>query len=101
LMVTGHSREIAHVFETLARVAWQQGAPERALRLAGAVAAIKRKFGRYDRLELRHPDDAVELEKVITKSQERTGSQAATFWMEGWSAPLTDTVEYALATRPG
>ena len=101
LMATGHSREIAHVFETLARVAWQQGAPERALRLAGAVAAIKRKFGRYDRLELRHPDDAVELEKVITKSQERTGSQAATFWMEGWSAPLTDTVEYALATRPG
>jgi predicted ATPase/serine/threonine protein kinase len=100
LMITGHSREIAHVLETLARVAWHQEAPERALRLAGAVAAIKRKFGRYDRLELRHPAHALDLQDVITKSQERAGSRAATCWMEGWTAPLAETVEYALATRP-
>jgi len=101
LTTTGHSREIAHVLETLARVAWRHDAPDRALRLAGAVAAIKRKFGRYDRLELRHPAHALELQDVITKSHARAGSRAAACWMEGWTAPLADTVEYALATRSG
>jgi hypothetical protein len=99
LMTTGHSGDIAHVLETLARVAWHKEAPERALRLAGAIAAIRRKFGRYDRLELRHPAHAIDLQHVITKSQQHLGSRAATVWMEGWAAPLPDTVEYALTTR--
>jgi predicted ATPase len=99
LMTTGHSLEIARALETLARVAWEQEVPERALRLAGAVAAIRRKFGGYGRLELRHPDDALILQRLITDSQERTGARATTLWMEGWAAPLAETLEYALA-RP-
>jgi predicted ATPase/serine/threonine protein kinase len=100
LMTTGHSREIARLLETLARVASQQGADDRALRLAGAVAAIRQKYGRYDRLELRHPDDARKFARSITGSQERVGSRAAALWMAGWAAPLTETIEYALATDP-
>jgi predicted ATPase len=98
LMTTGHTREIAHVLATLARAAWQQGVFERALRLAGAVAAIRQKFSGYDRLELRHPGDAVALQRLITDSQERTAARAAPLWMDGWSAPLAETVEYALAS---
>ena len=95
LMATGHRREIARVLETLARVAWQQQHHERVVRLAGAVAAIRRKFGQ---LELRNPDDIITLQRVITDSQEQTGIHAATLWMEGWSAPLAETVKYALAS---
>ena len=93
LIATGHSREIARVLETLARVAWQQQLHERVVRLAGAVAAIRRKFGH---LELRNPDDVATLQRVITNSQEQIGTRAASLWMEGWSAPLADTVKYAL-----
>ena len=101
LSTTGHSREIARVLETLARNAWHRGDAQATLRLAGAAAAIRHKFGNYDRLELRHPGDALELQRVVTKSQECTGDGATTFWMEGWSAPLAMTVEYALTTiRP-
>ena len=95
LMATGHSREIARVLETLARVAWHRQLHERVVRLAGAVAAIRRKFGH---LELRNPDDVVTLQRVITNSQEQLGTGAATLWMEGWSAPLAETVKYALAS---
>ena len=101
LSTTGHSREIARVLETLARNASYRDDPQGTLRLAGAAAAIRHKFGRYDRLELRHPGDAVELQRVVTKSRERAENRATTFWTEGWSAPLATTVEYALATiRP-
>ena len=95
LMATGHSREIARALETLARIAWQQQLHERVVRLAGAVAAIRRKFGQ---LELRNPDDVATLRQLITNSQEQTGTRAATLWMEGWSAPLDETVKYALAS---
>jgi len=95
LMATGHSREIARVLETLARVAWEQQFHERVVHLAGAVAAIRRKFGH---LELRNPDDVLSLQRLIANSQEQIGTRAATFWTEGWSAPLDETVKYALAT---
>jgi predicted ATPase/serine/threonine protein kinase len=96
LVTAAHTRGVARVLETLARLAWRQGAPRRALRLAGAAAAVRREFDRLDALEFRHTEDIEGFQQMIAESRQHAGADAASVWMQGWSAPLQDTVEYAL-----
>jgi len=89
----GHRRGIARVLEYLACCAAEQARPERALKLAGAAAALREKLGTpLSAAEL------AELDQNLNRARENlTASEQADFWTRGHTSPLDEILEYALA----
>jgi len=83
--------------ESLAEVAIQCGQPERALALAGAAAAIRKRF--YVRTT--NPARRAEVEKKIDFARKNAGGEAAAFWMKGWNMSLEEITEYAAQSGEG
>jgi predicted ATPase len=90
---TGDRRGTARLIEAFTCVAAREQDAVRALKLAGAAAAIRHALsaplvGR-ERTRLESALDAVRLGPQ--------GSAAATAWMEGWSMSVEEAIDYALA----
>jgi len=88
----GHKRGIARLVESFSGSAAAQSKPERALRLAGAAAALRQTLGA--------PIPAAEREK-LEKSLEParralTDTAGAAAWMEGWEMPVEEAIREAL-----
>jgi tetratricopeptide (TPR) repeat protein len=77
--------------ESLAELAIQCGQPERALALAGAAAAIRKRFHARTTNAVRR----AEVEKKIDSARKDAGGEAAAFWMKGWNMSLEEIIEYA------
>ncbi|MGH9555246.1 MAG: tetratricopeptide repeat protein, partial [Terriglobales bacterium] len=89
----GHKRGIARLLGDFACSAAAQSQPERALRLAGAAAALRQTLGA--------PLPAAEharLEKSLDPARlALPGAASAAAWMEGWGMPVEKAIEYALS----
>lgn len=80
----GQKRGIARLLDSLACSAVTQSKPERALRLAGAAAAMRRGLG----AQLPSAEQA-RLEKTLDRARrEVPPALAAAAWMDGWTAPV-------------
>jgi tetratricopeptide (TPR) repeat protein len=87
-----HKRGIARLLECFACAAAAQSASERALRLAGAAAALRQTLG----APLTHSEQA-KLERNLEPARHALSSALrATVWLEGWALPLGKAVEEAL-----
>jgi predicted ATPase len=89
-----HKRGIARLLECFATSAAAQAQPERALRLAGAAAALRQTLG----APLPRADQK-KLEKSLGAARralpETEGTAA---WMEGWAMPVDGAIENALTS---
>ena len=89
----GQKRGVARLLESMARSAAAQSKPERALRLAGAAAAIRRHLG----ASLPAAEEA-SLENTLERARAAVPpSVAAAAWMEGWTMPAEKATEEAMA----
>jgi predicted ATPase/serine/threonine protein kinase len=90
----GHRRGIRKVLEGLTLTAAVQNDTRRALRLAGAAAALWRAY----------PDDAIDddrrLDRALAKLRAEDGPAAAAAWLEGWNLRLDDAIADALTSEP-
>ena len=93
----GHKRGIARVLESVARAAAEERQPERALRLAGAAAALRQALGAP--LPRNDQDRLEESLRLARQALPETLSAAA--WMEGWAMPENRAIALALAAEPG
>ena len=88
----GHKRGIARLLEAFAGAAIAQSRPERALRLAGAAASLRKTLGT--------PIPAAEQEKLERSLEPArralSGESGAAAWMEGWEMPLAKAIREAL-----
>jgi predicted ATPase len=87
-----HKRGIARLLECFACAAAAQSHSERALRLAGAAAALRQKIGAP-----LTPAEKAKLEgnlKCARPGLSETSSAAA--WLEGWELPVERAIEEAL-----
>jgi predicted ATPase len=91
----GHKRGIARLLEAFAGAAIAQSRPERALRLAGAAASLRKTLGT--------PIPAAEQEKLERSldpaRRALSGESGAAAWMEGWEMPLEEAIREALEPR--
>jgi predicted ATPase/predicted Ser/Thr protein kinase len=91
-----HKRGIARLLEAFALSAAAQSEAERALRLAGAAAALRQSIGT--------PLTAAEqgkLEKGLDSARQAlTTTAARTAWLEGWVMPVEKAVEDVLRVPP-
>ena len=86
-----HRRGLMQVFEALAVAAEADGRPRRALRLAGAAAAL-----RQEAKIVASAAERLRIEPCVQRSRSRLGAAAGTAaWMEGWTAPLDSMTDYA------
>ena len=89
----GHKRGIARLLEAFAGSAVAQSQPERALRLAGTAAALRKNIGvpiaseEQDKLE----DCLAPARRALP---DRAGAAA---WMEGWEMPVERAIREAVA----
>jgi hypothetical protein len=82
---------LAGVLEEMARSAARQGAWERALRLAGAAAALRQRIGAP-----LTPAEKVKLDADLDPARRRlAGTAATTAWMRGWTTSADEAIEYA------
>jgi tetratricopeptide (TPR) repeat protein len=89
----GHKRSIARVLDCLACCAAFQSKPERALRLAGAAAAMRRVVT----APLPWAEQA-RLEKILDVARNSLNpTLASAAWMDGWTAPADKAIQQALA----
>jgi predicted ATPase/serine/threonine protein kinase len=87
-----HKRGIARLLECFAGCAAAERQPERALRLAGAAAALREKLG----VPLSGAEQA-RLERCLEPAREALPDRdGADVWMEGWAMPLEKAIESAL-----
>jgi len=87
----GHKRGIARLLESFARCAAAENQPERALRLAGAAAALRQVVGAS-----LTPVEQVQVRESLEKArQELSGNAASAAWLEGWTMPAEKAVEMA------
>jgi predicted ATPase/DNA-binding winged helix-turn-helix (wHTH) protein len=87
-----HKRGIARLLECFACAAAAQGHSERALRLAGAAAALRQNIGAP-----LTPAEKTKLESHLECARpglSETSSAAA--WLEGWELPVERAIEEAL-----
>ena len=88
-----HKRGIARLLECFASSAAANSMPERALRLAGAAAALRQNIGAP-----LTPAEQSKLEKGLNLARQSisvaVGSAA---WLEGWALPIEKAVEEAVA----
>jgi predicted ATPase len=91
-----HKRGIARLLESFACSAAAQSEPARALRLAGAAAALRQTIG--------SPLTAVEqaqLERGLEKAHRAmAGTIGRTAWLEGWVMPVEQAIEDVLRPAP-
>ncbi len=91
----GHKRGIARVLESIASAAAMQGRPERALRLAGAAAALRQTMG----VSIAE-SEKYRLEQVLESARRSlSDAQGTTAWMDGWVMPLDKVIAVALASE--
>jgi predicted ATPase len=87
-----HRRGLMQVFEALAVRAEAVGRPRRALKLAGAAAALRQ--------EAKIVASAAERSRVdpcVQRSRTSLGAAGGTAaWMEGWTAPVEHIADYAV-----
>jgi adenylate cyclase len=89
----GQKRGMARLLDCLACSAALQSKPERALRLAGAAAAMRRVLG----APLPMAEQA-RLEKTLDLARQSVSPTiAAASWMDGWTTPADKTIRDALA----
>jgi predicted ATPase len=96
-----HKRGIARLLECFACSAAAQSQAERALRLAGAAAALRQNIGAP-----LSPAEQVKLEAGLEPAREAmTNPASATAWLAGWSLPVEKVMEDVLtpeaASSPG
>lgn len=92
----GQKRGIARLLDCFACLAAAQSKPERALRLAGAAAALRQTLGAP-----LSPAEQDKLEKNIQPARQAlTHGTGATAWMEGWAMSAEKAIDYALAEGP-
>jgi predicted ATPase len=92
-----HKRGIARVLESFASSAAAQAEPERALRLAGAAAALRQSIGApLPQVE------QVKLERTLEPARQALAvTTGRTAWLEGWVMPAEKIVEELLRAAPG
>ncbi len=87
-----HKRGIARLLEAFASSASAQADPERALRLAGAAAALRQSIG----TPLTAAEQA-KLERALAPARSALSTSAGrTAWLEGWVMPVEKAVEDVL-----
>ena len=92
----GDVRGIAQLLESYAQMASVRGQFHRALRLAGAAAALREKFNA--RLS---PDDDAKLQSTLSALRENLGEiDSKTAWSEGLAMPTEKAIQYALTADP-
>ena len=90
----GHKRGIARLLEGFACSAAAQLKAERALRLAGAAAALRQVLGApLPRLEQARLEKSLETARRVL-----THSAASAAWLEGWAMPVDKAVQDALTS---
>jgi predicted ATPase len=91
-----HKRGIARTLECFACSAVAEQRPERALHLAGAAAALRRRIG----APLPSADQA-KIDGAIDRARKALPDAiGTTSWMEGWALSLDEAVSSALTTNP-
>ena len=89
----GQKRGMARLLDCLACSAALQSKPERALRLAGAAAAMRRVLGAPLPLA-----EQARLEKTLDLARRSVPPAiAAASWMDGWTTPADNVIQDALA----
>jgi len=87
-----HKRGVARLLECLATAAAVQSRTDRALRLAGAAAALRETVGA--------PLTAIEqlaLDRYLDPArQSLNGREGAQAWTEGWTMSMERAIDYAL-----
>jgi len=87
-----HKRGIARLLEGFAASAAAQSQPARALRLAGAAAALRQAVGAAPA-----PAEQARLEKSLEPARRTlTDSAGAAAWMEGWTMPVETAIASAV-----
>jgi predicted ATPase len=88
----GHKRGIARLLEGFACSAAVQLQAERALRLAGAAAALRENIG----VPLT-PTEQAKLEAILDPARQALINTAGTTaWLDGWSMPIEKAIEEVL-----
>jgi tetratricopeptide (TPR) repeat protein len=88
----GHKRGIARLLEGFACSAAVQSQAERALRLAGAAAALRENIGAP-----LTPTEQAKLEAILDPARQALINTAGTTaWLDGWSMPVEDAIEEVL-----
>jgi predicted ATPase/serine/threonine protein kinase len=85
--------ELPRVLDSLVCIAKQTGAPQRALTLAGAAAALR------ERCNVWHSSPArrAEIGRVVEEAREQIGAGATDFWIKGWNMSPQEAVDWASA----
>jgi predicted ATPase len=84
-----HKRGIARLLESFACSAAAQSEPERALRLAGAAAALRQSIGAP-----LTSDEQAKLERGLEPARTKlTTTAGRTAWLEGWVTPVERAIE--------
>ncbi|MGA8036036.1 MAG: protein kinase [Candidatus Acidiferrales bacterium] len=87
-----HKRGVARLLECFACTSVAQSQPERALRQAGAAAALRKAMGAP-----LTPQEQAKLEANLRPARTTLGDAAGTkAWLQGWAAPIEKIVEEAL-----
>jgi len=88
----GQKRGVARLLDCVACSAVLQSQPERALRLAGAAASMRRALGTSPNLA-----EQASLEKALEKARKSVPQAvAAAAWMDGWTTPPDKAIQDAL-----
>jgi tetratricopeptide (TPR) repeat protein len=88
----GQKRGTARLLDCMAHSSALRSNPQRALRLAGAAAALRRHLG----VPLT-PTEKDRLEEMLRQMRQAVSSDVAgAAWMDGWTAPVDDIVRGAL-----
>jgi predicted ATPase/tRNA A-37 threonylcarbamoyl transferase component Bud32 len=91
-----HKRGIARLLDCFAVSSAAQSQPERALRLAGAAAALRATRG-----AALTPAEQARLAKSLEPARQALSDAAgASVWMEGWAMPVEEAIEFAVAAEP-
>ena len=87
-----HKRGIARLLECFACSAAAQSQPERALRLAGAAAALRQTLGAP-----LTPAEQAKLERSLDLARQALANTAgASAWLEGWALPVEKAIQEAM-----
>jgi len=88
----GHKRGVARLLECCACSAAAEAQAERALRLAGAAAALRQNIGAP-----LTPAEQSKLGSILDPARQALSNTASAMaWLEGWSMPMEKAVEEAL-----
>ena len=87
-----HKRGIARLLECFACLGATQSEAERALRLAGAAAALRQNIG----APLTQAERAKLEESLVPARQALTDRAGTTVWLEGWAMPVGKAIEAVL-----